>query len=752
MAVGASTGRPSRTVRVLLLGLALGLAGACLGLSSVGMSLEEDLVLGWLFRLRGPLPQPPEVALVAIDRSSQRKLGLPRQYRQWPRHHHTQLIERLIAAGPRLLVFDIFFAERQDGDAAFADALRRAGHVLLAQRIETERSQPGGRDGPTLEIETLVDPSAPLTAAATAVAPFVLPAAPQRVSQFWTFKPECGDAPTLPTVAFQLHVLDLYPALRGLLIAVDPRRFADLPPSLASRLASPGLIETMRRLRGAFRADPRLYAAALAAAQSWEALSSAERARLVTLLDLYAAEHSRYLKYYGPPATVEPLSFERVLTMDDGQLRHGLRGKAVFVGVSAVQEAEQEDVFYTAYPGEGQDILVSGVEIAATAYANLLRNESIHPLGPASLSALLLAWGLLVGALARLLTPRQAIPVILLLAAAYSLLVYQAFVRLDLWLPWLVPIGVQTLPALVLGLWLGYRAERQAKRHIAAALERYLPAPVAAELAADVYRAGIRGKVLKGVCISTDGEQYTTLSERLPPHKLHALLNDYYAVVFEPIRRSAGFVSDVVGESCLGLWMGAGSGTMAEERRRGCEAALDILDAVRAFNAARPDGGIPIRIGLHFGEVFLGDVGAADHYEYRAVGDAVNTTTRIEQAGKKLGTRLLVSAAVLDGIDGLVKRDLGLFQLAGKRNPIHLYELLGRTAACDEETTVFMSDFARALAAMQHGEWTQARDGFTALLRRRPDDGPSHFFAGFCDGCSGRPPPGGCCIVPFDTK
>jgi adenylate cyclase len=192
---------------------------------------------------------------------------------------------------------------------------------------------------------------------------------------------------------------------------------------------------------------------------------------------------------------------------------------------------------------------------------------------------------------------------------------------------------------------------------------------------------------------------------------------------------------------------------MEVERRRGCEAAIDILEAVRTFNAARPDGGIPIRIGLHFGEVFLGDVGAVDHYEYRAVGDVVNTASRIEQASKTLGTRLLISAAVLDGVDGLARRDLGLFQLAGKRNPIHLYELLGRRAACDEETTAFMSDFECALAAMQRGEWTQARDGFVALLARRPGDGPSRFFAAFCNGDIERPPPrDGRCIVQFDTK
>ncbi len=367
---GPSTSRLNRPVRALLFGLALGLAGTALELSSAGMSLEEDLALRWLFRLRGPLPPPQDVALIAIDRASQRKLGLPRQYRQWPRHRHTQLIERLIAAGPRLLVFDIFFAERHDDDAAFADALQRAGHVLLAQRIETERSHPGGRDGPMLEIETLVDPSAPLTAAATAVAPFVLPAAPQRVSQFWTFKPECGDAPTLPTVAFQLHVLELYPALRELLIAVDPPRFADLPPSLASRPASAGLIETMRRLRGAFRADPRLYAAALAAAQSRGAFSSAERTRLVTLLDLYAAEHSRYLKYYGPPATVEPLSFERVLTMDESAWRYGVGlDQRVSAHIRIGAEGSRRDVSIPIYGLDTAAITAERRERFVRAYA-----------------------------------------------------------------------------------------------------------------------------------------------------------------------------------------------------------------------------------------------------------------------------------------------------------------------------------------------------------------------------------------------
>ena len=69
-----------------------------------------------------------------------------------------------------------------------------------------------------------------------------------------------------------------------------------------------------------------------------------------------------------------------------------------------------------------------------------------------------------------------------------------------------------------------------------------------------------------------------------------------------------------------------------------------------------------------------------DHYEYRAVGDIVNTATRLEGLNKHLGTRLLVGAEVLQGLDGLMSRELGAFLLAGKSRPIVVHELIARAA------------------------------------------------------------------------
>ena len=125
-------------------------------------------------------------------------------------------------------------------------------------------------------------------------------------------------------------------------------------------------------------------------------------------------------------------------------------------------------------------------------------------------------------------------------------------------------------------------------------------------------------------------------------------MNRYYAVLFEPVKRHGGLVQDVVGDSMLAIW--ATTEPDASLRNRACLAALDIAAAVDRFNADSGRLALPTRIGLHSGRLLLGSVGAMDHYEYRAVGDIVNTATRLEGLNKHLGTRMLVSADVLEGL------------------------------------------------------------------------------------------------------
>jgi adenylate cyclase len=133
-------------------------------------------------------------------------------------------------------------------------------------------------------------------------------------------------------------------------------------------------------------------------------------------------------------------------------------------------------------------------------------------------------------------------------------------------------------------------------------------------------------------------------------------------------------------------------------------------------------------MGLHFGEVVMGHVGAMDHYEYRAVGDIVNTASRIEGLNKQLGTRILVSHEVLDGLDGFLSREVGMFRLVGKSKPLTLYELIAERANQADMPNIDYSLFSRALLAFQEKRWYDALDGFSSFIARYGEDGPSRYY------------------------
>jgi len=241
-----------------------------------------------------------------------------------------------------------------------------------------------------------------------------------------------------------------------------------------------------------------------------------------------------------------------------------------------------------------------------------------------------------------------------------------------------------------------------------------------------------------GVCLSTDAAQYTALAERMNPRALGALMNDYYAAVFQPVTARGGIVSDVVGDAMLALW--ASNAPDGKLRHAACLAAREINVAARAFSQAR-NVALPTRIGLHTGEVLLGNVGARDRYEYRAVGDIVNAACRIQELNKHLGTQVLASSesiAELDPQDDLPARALGSFLLAGKSTPLCVHELLPANAP--ENSRALCAEFAGALAVFFSRRWDAAHAAFASLRQRFPDDGPTGFYLGVCQQYRRQPP------------
>ena len=149
---------------------------------------------------------------------------------------------------------------------------------------------------------------------------------------------------------------------------------------------------------------------------------------------------------------------------------------------------------------------------------------------------------------------------------------------------------------------------------------------------------------------------------------------------------------------------------------------------------------LPTRIGLHSGFIFLGNVGAMDHYEYRPTGDIVNTASRIEGLNKFLGTRILVSEEVLYQLNGFLTREIGKFLFVGKSKPIAIYELLSQLEGVGEGQKSICAKFSAALKAYKRQSWEQAIELFHESSKIIEKDGPSNFYLGLCEKYRENPP------------
>ncbi len=219
----------------------------------------------------------------------------------------------------------------------------------------------------------------------------------------------------------------------------------------------------------------------------------------------------------------------------------------------------------------------------------------------------------------------------------------------------------------------------------------------------------------------------------MDPNEFQNFLNRYYEVIFEPVKKHDGVVSNVVGDSMLAMWV---TTHLHENSRRDvCRAAIDIQRAVTRFNQSSGESQLPTRIGLHSGNFLLSSIGAIDHYEYRPVGDIVNTATRIEGLNKFLGTWVLVSDEVLKEIEGFLTRYLGSFLLAGKSKPLDIHELLCLSGEAEQREKDLCESFAAALDAFKSQSLKEAMEQFSEIMNKYGEDGPSRFYIKHCKKC-----------------
>jgi adenylate cyclase len=738
----------SQLYRTAVASMVVGAFGMMMSLTPFGMELEENTGLHLLFKIRGKRRAPPDVIIITLDKASADHLHLPSAPRKWPRSMHARLINNLIDKKPAVIAFDLIFSETgpAEQDNTFADAIRKAGNIVLGEWLKTDKvslvDQSGGHTG-TLNIEKIVPPIPLLAQSALSSAHFSLPKVPVKVNRYWAYKTGAGDLPTLPVVVFQIFALPVYDDLMRWLKTVSPDLTKRLPVSRENVFAEKNVKDIIRLLRDYFEQKPSIAKTMLERLRVSKTVATDVKQNqiLVSLIRMYQSPKSPYLNYYGPAGTIRTIPYHQALenpkNPSGGSILDDLNGKAIFIGLSEQLRPEEKDGFYTVF-SQPNGIDISGVEIAATAFANLLENSPVEPLNRGVHITIVALWGAVLTIVCLLSPPVMAAGSVVGLSLFYMGFAHFQFKHYGLWYPLIVPLFFQAPIAFFGALFWKYFQANRERRNIRTAFGYYLPDDVVNRLANNM--SDIRGgsRVVYGICLFTDAQHYTAFSETMDPEELSRFMNKYYEVIFEPVKKNAGIISDVKGDSMLAIWATAHPDPTA--RNRACCAALDIARAVEQFNQPLDDRQLPIRIGMHSGYISLGNVGAMDHFEYRPVGDIVNTASRMEGLNKFLRTQILVSEEVLDQLDGFCKRRLGKFILAGKSKPVEVCELICKAEEVIEEQKSLCRVFARGIDAYQRQSWGEAIDLFEGALKLDNTDGPSRFFLALSEKYRADPP------------
>lgn len=731
--------------RGFLIGLITAVTGIVVAFSSIQVRKLEH---GWLLKIRGVVEAPSEVVIVANNKDAAEKLNQSREFIKWSRHLHADLIKEMVRRGASVIAFDIMFVEsgKPDEDTAFATAIRNSARVVLSERIQEEDRGLG------IKKFYIEHPVEEISDAARGLGPFPVPDE-GRVSQFWTFENKVGDLPTLPVVTLQLYALQVFDDFQALLIQAG-LMVDDLPANSEEIKNAEDLRQYMGLLRGKLKENPQLKERLLSllAVEDDRRINGPEHRLLLALVNLYGGEKSYYYNLYGPLGTIKTIPYDEILLPGNKGKPAGnafdLTGKIVFVGDSEWSGPVQEDEHETVFTENGVDL--TGVELAATVFSNLLTGSMLQRNIPASFVALLF-FGLLAGGLATLAPGMRAITVTVVLTAAYFTLAVYLFTVHTLWISLSTQVLFQAPAGLFIGLFCQYWCARKEQER----LVRWVPHRIK-----DVPETGL----VFGTCLFTDIRGSRNLSGQLGVREYKSFMEKYYETIKQPVIRNGGRIIDFYGDGMMCLF--AAKKTHTGLRLRASMTAIEILLQAELFNRQQPEENrLKIGVGLHSGLIDLG--------EGAQLGDVGNTVYSIEQLNKQLSTRILSSKEVFDGFreslsgtcfaadkrGSFFARRIGSFLLPGKTEPTSIFELMESRESLAEEiqTGVDISKLlelsATALSEFEKQNWKKAAKAYEQILSYRPGDGPARFFLKKCrEYCQKPPLPGENSVLKIVSK
>ena len=218
--------------------------------------------------------------------------------------------------------------------------------------------------------------------------------------------------------------------------------------------------------------------------------------------------------------------------------------------------------------------------------------------------------------------------------------------------------------------------ERLAREEVARAnYSRFLPEYVVKQMLEnpDSFKLGGVSQVI--TILFADIRGFTRISEHAPPEKIVNLLNRYFSAMTDIIFAHGGTLDKYLGDGLMALF-GAPTAT-PDDASNALNAAVAMQRRLLGINRELRDEGFPeigVGMGLHTGEVIVGYIGSDRRSEYTAIGDTVNTSSRLES--NALGGEILISDATAKAAHSRYKlKPREPIMVKNRQQPVNLWEV-----------------------------------------------------------------------------
>jgi len=387
------------------------------------------------------------------------------------------------------------------------------------------------------------------------------------------------------------------------------------------------------------------------------------------------------INFAGPAKTYPTYSASNVhdgITLEENP--DAFRGKIVLIGATTVT---MQDVYPTPFSAQ---VPTAGVEIVANTVDTLISGQYLREAPPWVALIITLIAALLAALISRSKQPSLTITLLVAAMLGYLAVVFVFFLKFRYILPTMIPqimlfLGV-VLPTLEQAV-----SQELEKRRVRNLFSRFISPEMVDQMMAtqDLNSLNKRSDIS---IIFSDIRGFTTLSERLSPEDVVALLNPYLEAMSKVIYKHGGTVDKYEGDAIIAFF--GEPVPFKDHAVRALRASLDMriaLDELRRQweKEGRPNQ-IEMGIGINSGDVFVGLLGSAQRINYTVIGDNANLASRLQDLTKTYAWPILISESTYQQVKDEFEAEFAdAVTVKGKTKPVNVYKVIGRKGAPKSE-------------------------------------------------------------------